>query len=269
MQDLLDQWGGDFQFPGGRTRADRGLRVGRSRACAQTTPWPAWWATNHRHCVAIIVTDFSRTAAAPACCSSAQHSLRPTFSANVERLARKDGATEAKVNIAGRDVSFLSTPDGSVRSYYVVDGDYHFVTTSKTLARRFLETQGGQGALGAAKEFRHTRSVMPLQRKDTVFVYLSDPFFRNYTSPAYRIETIRRFQAMADMELVQLAQLSSATEGKAGHTIEQLGPAIFCRAISGRARTAAGPCWRTARSAIRSAAGARRRCRFPMCGSRR
>ncbi|NUQ65532.1 MAG: hypothetical protein HUU20_23945 [Pirellulales bacterium] len=139
-----------------------------------------------------------------------------------ERIGKDDGVVEEKVTIAGREVSLLATPDGSVHSYYAVDGDYHFATTSKTLVRRFLETASGQNALGASREFRYARSEMPLDRKDTVFVYLSDAFFRNLVGPHYRIETLRRVQALADLELVQLAVLTSATEGKPGNAVEQL-----------------------------------------------
>jgi len=139
-----------------------------------------------------------------------------------QRLAKGDGVTEEKITIAGREVSFLSSPDGSVHSYYVADGDLHFATRSKTLVKRFLETGAGQGSLGAAKEFRYARSVMPTERGDTVFVYLSDAFFRNLVGPQYRVETIRRTQAMGDVELVELARLASASEGKPGETIEEL-----------------------------------------------
>ncbi len=139
-----------------------------------------------------------------------------------ERLAKGDDATEEKIDIAGREVSFLSSSDGSVRSYYAVDGDFHFVTRSKTLVRRFLETGSGEGALGRSDEFRHVRTVMPLARQDTVFVYISDAFFRNFVGPHYRVESVRRMQAVADVELVQLALLASATEGKPGDTIDEL-----------------------------------------------
>jgi hypothetical protein len=139
-----------------------------------------------------------------------------------ERLQQGDGATDQKVTIGDREVSFLSSPDGSARSYYVADGDFHFVTRSKTLMKRFLETGSGEGSLGASKEFRYARSVMPLDRSDTVFVYVSDAFLENLVSPTYRIETVRRMQAMADVELVELALLASAAEGKPGDTIEQL-----------------------------------------------
>jgi len=130
--------------------------------------------------------------------------------------------TEETITIDGHQVSLLSSPDGSVRSFYAADGGFHFVTRSQTLMQRFLETGSGEGALGTSKEFRHARSLMPLNRDDTVFFYASDAFFRNFVGPQYRVEAVRRMQAMADIELVQLAVLASAAEGKPGDTIEEL-----------------------------------------------
>lgn len=226
MQDLLDQWGGDFQNLVAERGLDRGLRERTERELVlKTNALARLLGDKIIADVAIIGTDFFEDGGAYGMLFHARSNalLQADFlSQRMERLARKDGVGETKVSIAGREVSFLFTPDGSVRSYYVADDGYHFVTTSKTLARRFLETQGGKGSLASLKAFRHARSVMPLERKDTVFVYLSDPFFRNYTSPAYRIETIRRFQALSDLELVQLAQLAAATEDRPGDTIEQL-----------------------------------------------
>jgi hypothetical protein len=63
---------------------------------------------------------------------------------------------------------------------------------------------------------------MPVDRGDTVFVYVPDAFFRNLVGPQYRVETIRRMQAAADVELAELASLASAAEGKPGDSIEQL-----------------------------------------------
>ena len=152
----------------------------------------------------------------------------PSFSRGIsrpqraERLKATKDATEETVAIAGKKVSYISTPDGSVRSYYLVDGDYLFVTTSRTLMRRFIETGEGKDSLGKSAEFRHARTVMPLAREDTVFVYLSDAFFRNMAGPHYWIEMRRRLEATADIELVEVALLASATEGQPGDTIEEL-----------------------------------------------
>lgn len=132
-------------------------------------------------------------------------------------------ATLQTVTIDGKDVSLLSTPDNSVRSFYVVSGDFHLVTTSRTIATRFLETAtGNKTSLGALAEFRYGRWKVPLSRNDTLFVYLSDPFFHNLISPQYRVEMTRRMRALGDIELVHLARLAATAERAGGETIDQL-----------------------------------------------
>jgi hypothetical protein len=136
-------------------------------------------------------------------------------------------ATETTEKIAGRDVSFLSTPDNAIRSFYLADGDFHFVTTSHALMRRFIEVAEGRGALGKSEEFRHARSVLPLSRQDTVFVYLSDAFFRQLTSPRYRIEMSRRMRSLVEMELVELARRAARAEGRRDLSPDALASAGF------------------------------------------
>jgi len=63
---------------------------------------------------------------------------------------------------------------------------------------------------------------MPLSRNDTVWLYVSDAFFRNITGPFYRTEMTRRLQAAADIELVQLAKLAAAGESRPCDSIEKL-----------------------------------------------
>jgi len=63
---------------------------------------------------------------------------------------------------------------------------------------------------------------MPLSQQHTVFVYLSDPFFRLLIGPHYRIEMTRRMRAAAEIDVVQLAQLASAAEGKPARSIRRL-----------------------------------------------
>ena len=227
FQDTLARWGGDFQ----NLIATRGLDTGtrnrfETQLAVETTALARLLGDTLVADVAIVGTDlFIKEGGAYGLLFQARSSLLlggDFKRQRQERVKKIKGVTEQTVEIAGQKVSYLSSPDGSVRSYYAVDGDYHFVTTSKTLARRFLETRSGKGSLGASKEFRHARSVMPLSRKDTVFVYLSGGFFGNLTSPAYRVEMVRRVEALADIELVQMALLASAAEGKPGETIEQL-----------------------------------------------
>lgn len=134
------------------------------------------------------------------------------------------GAVESTVKIAGRDVSLIATPDNRLRSFYVSDGDYHLTTNSRILAERFITIceAGGEGSLGASREFHHARSLMPTSRDDTVFAYLSSAFQQGLVSPQYQIELQRRLRAVTDIELVQLAQLAAQAEGKPSRTIEDL-----------------------------------------------
>ena len=132
--------------------------------------------------------------------------------------------------------TLLSTPDNRVRSIHVVVGDYHLVTNSKTIARRFTEISKTAGSLGALKEYQYTRAMkFPDERIGPVFVYLSDAFFRNFISPQYRIEMTRRAKAAAELELVALAQLAAKAEGIPAESVadlvsaELLPPSILAR----------------------------------------
>lgn len=132
-----------------------------------------------------------------------------------ERLKQGD-VTEETVTVAGRQVSYLHSSDGTVRSYYAADGDFHLITSSRALAERFLEAGQGVRSLADDPEFRHARSLFPVSRQDTAFVYVSRGFLRKLTGPEYRIETQRRVQALADMDLLELALLAAAGEGVDG-----------------------------------------------------
>ena len=125
---------------------------------------------------------------------------------------QEHGATKTNVKIGDRDVSFLSTPDNRLRSFYLVDGNYHLVTNSHHIVERFLAVRDGTGSLGASQEFRHARSSIPTSRDDTIFVYFSSAFFENLLSPAYLIELNRRLHAATDLELVMLARLAAPTK---------------------------------------------------------
>jgi hypothetical protein len=226
LQDTLAKWGGDAQ----NLIALRGLdlemsnRIERQLVLKQTVLSRLLGDTVVAD-VAIVGADmFLREGASYGILFHARNNVVLTTSLVAQRQERMQagGVTEQKLTIDGRAVSYLSSPDGVVRSYYVTDGDFQFVTTSKNLVARFLATSSGKGSLGATKEFRHARTLMPLGRDDTVWLYASDAFFRNITSPHYRIEMSRRLQAVSDIDLVLLARLAAANEGKPGETIEQL-----------------------------------------------
>ena len=145
-----------------------------------------------------------------------------------EALKAQPKGKEEKLTIAGKQVSLISTPDSRLRSFYVADGDFHFVSTSRALVERFLETapskdqKTGKGAFGASVEFRYARQIMPAERDDTVFVYLSRAFFRNLMGPQYQIEMKRRLRSATEMEMIELAREMARAEGHPADTIEKL-----------------------------------------------
>lgn len=151
------------------------------------------------------------------------------------------GATLETVDIDGNKVSFLSTPDNYLRSYYAASGDFHLVTTSREMARRFLEVSRSGASLGASPEFQHARQMMPTQRDDTIFAYFSSAFFRGLVSPQYQIELTRRLRATTNLQLVKLAKLAATAEGKPADTIGQLIDAELLPLGFGRNADGSGP----------------------------
>lgn len=232
FQDTLARWGGDLQNLVARRGLDSGAR-GRfeEQLGLQTTALARLLGGVVVADVAIIGTDlFLNEGGAFGILFQAK---QPSVLANDlaqqrrQRLRRDSGVTEEHHLIGGREVSLVTSSDGRLRSFYVADGEFHFVTTSRWLARRFLEVREGRGSLAESAEFRHARSLLPLSRQDAVFVYLSSAFFRNLMSPGYRIEMIRRMQATADIELAQLALRAAAAEGHPARHLEALAAAGF------------------------------------------
>jgi len=114
--------------------------------------------------------------------------------------------------IDGTTVSFLSAPDQSVRSFMVIAEPYLFVTSSRELARRFIEVQNTKESLAQLPAFRFARLMMPIEHDYDVFAYFSSEFFQNLVSPKYQIELKRRMRAIAALENAELASIVAKNE---------------------------------------------------------
>ncbi len=234
FQHRLDAWGGDVRNLVSEQAVDYGLndrfqrQIGLKESALAPVVGPAVIAD-----VAIIGLDtFQRDGAAMGILFQARNNLLLGSDLQRQRnesMKAASGATEEKLTIAGRQVSFMSTPDNSLRSFYVADGDFHLVSTSRKIVEQFLATgaagkdqPAGQGSLGASAEFQMARLNLPLERDDTVFVYLPRAFFRNLLGPHYQIEMLRRLRSSVEMELVALAQLLAKGEGRPTETLDEL-----------------------------------------------
>ncbi len=132
-------------------------------------------------------------------------------SAAAER-EKNAGAKLETIQIAGRDVSFLSTPDGRLRSFYAVDGDFHLMTTSRRIVEGFFRAGAGERSLANNPDFRHARTLLPVEREDTIFVFLPALFLQQLISPQYQVEVLRRRRSLAEIDLLHLARRAAIHE---------------------------------------------------------
>lgn len=123
------------------------------------------------------------------------------------------GCTIEDVDVDGVRVPFLKTPDNRYRSFHVVQGDKHLITSSISLARRFIEASSGNRSLAQSLEFKYARQQMPLSRDDTVFIFMPSKLLHNLLGPHYQIEIARRNRSITDMQMVELAVLAAQNEG--------------------------------------------------------
>jgi hypothetical protein len=200
-------------------RFQRQIAVGESRIARVMGP------TVVRDVAIIGFDPYMRDGAAMGILFQANNSMLLSNNLNEQRhdaMNEHKGATEETVRVAGHDVSYIASPDGRLRSYYAIDGDFHLVTTSRRLVERFYEAGGGSGSLSASDEFQAARQEMPLEREDTIFLYASAAFFENLASPQYRVELDRRLRSIGEIRAVELARLAARVEGHDAQSIEDL-----------------------------------------------
>ena len=141
--------------------------------------------------------------------------------------SRVPESEDRRVTVEGREISFLTSDDQRIRSYYAIDGDFHLVTNSYHLLSRFLQASNGTGSLGTLNEFRYARHQAneiskKNQQQPLAMLYLSDPFFQSLVSPHYRIELTRRRQAARELKQYQLALMIAKAEHIDAVTTDQL-----------------------------------------------
>ena len=137
------------------------------------------------------------------------------------------GAKLETIKMTGRPVSYLSSPDGTLRSYYATDEAFHLVTSSRSMVERFFAAGRGERPLAAANDFLAARQTFPLTRDDRVFVHASSAFLANLTSPAYRIELDRRLRSLETHNALLLARLAAQQEGLPSDTEADLSAGSF------------------------------------------
>jgi len=139
-----------------------------------------------------------------------------------EAKAKHADAVEETVKIVGQDVSVIHTPDGHLRSYFAVDGNFILIANSRRLVERFFEAGAGKRSLAATADYQECRSAMPVTRDDTIFLFVPGAFLQNLSSPHYRVELDRRLRSIGEMRAIKLARLAAAAEGQAAKSADDL-----------------------------------------------
>ena len=123
------------------------------------------------------------------------------------------GASQHSESLANRQVSYFHTPDNRMRSFYVRIGRYLLVTNSQKLVTSVLGLPATSQSLANLHEYRYALETNPLLSQAGVTMYLSDPFFRRLTSPAFRIELGRRRESAKDCRKLEVTALVAKAFG--------------------------------------------------------
>ena len=145
----------------------------------------------------------------------------------------RQGTIESDL-FAGHDVNFIetcvqrskvknenvlkATLDERVfyRSFYVVKGDFHLITTSAEIVKEFLEiNQGKSLSLGESEDFKafRARELQDKQFQNRILFYASNAFVENLFKPSFQIELLRRNRLSAKIQVLEMATLAAENEG--------------------------------------------------------
>ncbi|MEM6777190.1 MAG: hypothetical protein AAF670_06010 [Planctomycetota bacterium] len=139
--------------------------------------------------------------------------LRASLMRDRQSIADNDAAVSLReVKLEHGTASLLRSSDNQIRSYLVQHGSTFCITNSRTIADRFLEINQSGKSLAQTAGFRHARQTLPLERDDTIFLYLSPEMMQGLLAPQYLIELRRRKHAEADLAVVQIARLAAVAE---------------------------------------------------------
>ena len=218
LQKLMEEFGGDLS----RMIQVRGFKYKiqskfLNQLAIQSNEWDRLFGGNLIDDVAVIGTDtYFDDGSAVGVMLHAKNSkrLKSNLTSKRKKFADNEPAVSIKEIKFGDDtIEFLTSPDNRYRSFYAVSGDCHLMTTSLLIAQRFLQAGRGIGSLADSAEYRFARYNMPLEREDTIFVYLSTRFFQQLLTPQYQIELRRRNRIVTDIMLLEMAKLAAVNEG--------------------------------------------------------
>lgn len=121
---------------------------------------------------------------------------------------------EGSETYQGTTIETFVTPLREVSLHRATLGDFVIYANSPAGVRRVIDAQRKRSkCLADASDFKYMRTIFPLaDDKEDGFVFLSDSFIRQLTSPAGRIKEKRRLEALTSLYMVTNAALFCAWE---------------------------------------------------------
>lgn len=156
----------------------------------------------------------------------AENLFKTTIQSYRQRFVqRTPGAREFMMNVEGKQISAVFTPDMRLRSYFYLEGQTAIISNSPIAMARLLRiAQKKESALASLAEFKYMRSVYVANKEsEDGFIYFSDMFIRRLFSPQVRIAEARRMQTAFQLAQVEkLILLHQHAYGKTAANIDEL-----------------------------------------------
>jgi hypothetical protein len=136
--------------------------------------------------------------------------------------AKRMGAMQHSETVAKHQVSYFHTPDNRMRSFLVRHGSYLLVTNSQEILTAILSPQAVTRSLASLQEYRYALASDQLLSRAGITLYISDPFIRRLTSPAFRIELGRRRASAKDCRQLEAAAMVAESLGQESNSKKSL-----------------------------------------------
>jgi hypothetical protein len=134
----------------------------------------------------------------------------------------RTGAASSSERVDGHPVSIIESKDHRMRSFFIRRGRYAFVTNSRDLMHSFIKLDANGKSLADLTEYRASLASLEGDKISDVRIYLSDPFFRRVTGPAFRTELTRRRIASQCCQRLEIAALIASSLGHAATSRQSL-----------------------------------------------
>lgn len=151
--------------------------------------------------------------------------LKTGLAHKLDELKSRFVTTSSTYKLGAHDVAMTVSADGAVKRHQVELGDVIVVSNSRAALERFVAvSDSGAPSIASGGDFGYLRALYPYDRAaEDAFAFIGDAFVAHVTSPAFKIASARRVQAVADVRAVSYAALLYAwLEGHAPASVDAL-----------------------------------------------